>query len=67
MDKNNGGLAFPSEHALRAMERRGGDFAKALADAYRAADPKNQQRLAVAFPDYFERYEHVAQQMNIEE
>ena len=46
-----------------AMKRRGGSFAKALADAWMAADPINQAKLEAAFADYFNKYQQVAEQM----
>lgn len=43
-----------------AMAQRGGSFVKALATAFRCADPTNFARLKVAFPDYWERYVEMA-------
>lgn len=43
-----------------AMTRYGGSFVKALADAWRAADPHNRRRLETTFADYFENYRQMA-------
>lgn len=45
---------------LDAMSRYGGNFAKALATCYRAADDHNQRRLRDAFEDYFDEYREIA-------
>jgi len=42
--------------AARSMERLGGSFAAAIAQAYYCADSGNQARLLTAFGDLFERY-----------
>ena len=42
---------------IELMEEYGGNFVKALAKAWRLADPDNRQRLAAAFPDYWKKYE----------
>lgn len=41
---------------LARMEREGGSFVKALANAARHADEFNYQKLATAFSDYWEKY-----------
>lgn len=41
---------------LRNMLRFGGDFAKALAEAWIKADPINDRKLGEAFPEIVERY-----------
>ena len=46
----------PDELVLRVMGTFGGSFVKALVNAYECADPVNQQRLADAFRDLFDRY-----------
>jgi hypothetical protein len=46
--------------ALEAMEKYGGSFVKALAEAYLRADAENRARLKAAFPEIFDRYRHIA-------
>lgn len=41
---------------LEAMELYGGAFVRALAGAWRRADPDNHHRLLCAFPEYYEQY-----------
>ena len=41
---------------LSRMESYGGNFVKALANALRAADPTNRQKLMDAFPNYVNEY-----------
>jgi hypothetical protein len=41
---------------VSAMETYGGNFVKKLAEAFKAADPTNFQKLKDAFPEYWERY-----------
>lgn len=43
-------------HAVRAMHRYGGSFAKALAQAFIVADVQNYARLKAAFPEIFAHY-----------
>ena len=43
-------------HAAHLMERMGGGFAAAIAQAYYKADKYNRARLRAAFPDLFTRY-----------
>lgn len=55
----------PSHEALEAMEKYGGSFVRSLADCYLRADPSNRERLAIAFPDFYGRYEDVARQIKL--
>ena len=48
--------------AAELMQRMGGSFVSAIADAFFAADSHNTQRLLIAFPDLFTRYKHMADQ-----
>ena len=48
--------------AAELMQRMGGAFASAIADAFFVADSYNTQRLLIAFPDLFTRYKHMADQ-----
>ncbi len=41
---------------IEAMSTYGGSFARALAQAWRAADPHNSQRIKDAFPDMWDDY-----------
>ena len=41
---------------VTAMEIYGGNFVKKLAQAFKAADPSNFQKLKDAFPEYWEKY-----------
>lgn len=41
---------------VSAMETYGGNFVKKLAQAFKAADPTNFQKLKDAFPEYWEKY-----------
>ena len=43
-------------HAAWVMERNGGSFAAAIAQAYYRADKDNAARLRVAFRELFEQY-----------
>lgn len=47
---------IPSNAALKFMQRSGGSFAIALAQAATFADPENLQILADAFPLIFAEY-----------
>lgn len=51
---------MPSHLIIAAMERWGGSFVKALAQAARAADPENLQRLQTAFPEIWQKYAALA-------
>ena len=48
--------------AATEMRRRGGTFAKCLADAFFAADDDNSAKLVNAFAPLFKRYYEYAQQ-----
>ncbi len=41
---------------LDEMEKRGGSFVRAMAQACRHADASNLYRMKQAFPEYFEQY-----------
>jgi hypothetical protein len=41
---------------VEAMSEYGGSFAKALAEAWRRADPDNRQRIKNTWPEYWARY-----------
>lgn len=45
---------------LRCMERRGGSFVRALANAAMHADDRNLKRLKLAFDDYWITYREMA-------
>lgn len=47
---------------VEAMEVYGGSFVMALAECYRHADPINFAKLQNAFPEYWERYEVMAEE-----
>ncbi len=46
-----------------AMADHGGNFVRALAAAWRAADDSNKARLQETFPEIFQRYERLAQKL----
>lgn len=52
-----------NHRAARLMEKLGGGFASALAMAYFRADADNQARILAAWPDLFERYRRMDQEM----
>jgi hypothetical protein len=47
---------------LDAMERHGGGFVKALAKAWRLADPSNRMRLMGTFWTLYAKYRDIARQ-----
>ena len=49
-----------NHRAAQTMEKIGGGFASALAQAYYRADGTNQARILAAFPDLFEKYRNEA-------
>lgn len=53
--KDGGAKHYDS--AIHLMEVQGGSFVKALAHAYRVADPSNRATLRSAFAGYFDEYE----------
>jgi 2-oxo-4-hydroxy-4-carboxy--5-ureidoimidazoline (OHCU) decarboxylase len=38
------------------MQRFGGGFVKALAEAFQRADTENRARIRTAFPEYWDKY-----------
>jgi hypothetical protein len=50
-----------NHRAARLMEKLGGGFASALAVAYFRADADNQARILAAWPELFERYRRMDQ------
>lgn len=46
---------------LFQMDKYGGNFVRKLADAMRAADPENLERIKAAFPEIIQRYEALAE------
>lgn len=48
---------------IQAMQDHGGNFVRALAAAWRAADDANRSRLQEAFPEIFQRYERLSQKL----
>lgn len=52
-----------NHRAARLMEKIGGGFASALAVAYFRADADNQARILAAWPDLFERYRRMDQEL----
>lgn len=48
---------------IEAMEQFGGGFVQSLAAAWRRADPENRTRIKFAFPELFERYRAMANQV----
>lgn len=45
---------------VEAMDKWGGGFVKALAEAFRRADPVNFRVLRNAFPEYWVQYSEMA-------
>ena len=56
-------LAEAYHRAAQTMENMGGSFAAALALAYYRADGNNQARILGAFPDLFEKYRRIAEEL----
>lgn len=52
-----------NHRAAQTMEKMGGGFASAIALAYYRADGTNQARVVAAFPDLFEKYREMAQEL----
>ena len=46
---------------IEAMERYGGSFVVALAQAAHRADKNNLERIKVAFPEYWQQYTEMAE------
>jgi len=55
-----------NHRAAQTMERMGGGFAAALAQAYYRADGDNQARILAAFPDLFDKYRRMAEELQVE-
>lgn len=51
--------------AVHAMRQHGGQFVKAIAQAWLCADPLNQARVKAAFFPEFDRYRAVAAQTKV--
>lgn len=45
---------------VQAMRTYGGGFARALADAWMHADPENQARICLTWPELWAEYEDLA-------
>lgn len=56
-----------NHRAAQTMERMGGGFAAALALAYFRADGDNQARILAAFPDLFEKYRRIAEELQLQD
>jgi hypothetical protein len=52
-----------NHRAAQTMEDMGGGFAAALALAYFRADGDNQARILGAFPELFEKYRRIADEL----
>lgn len=48
----------------KAMQRRGGSFVKHLGTALMVADPVNTFKIRIAFNEYFQEYQKIAEQHN---
>lgn len=49
---------------VEAMERYGGSFVKALANAMRYADPINRAKIINTWPEYWNTYEQMVKDTN---
>jgi hypothetical protein len=56
-------LVEANHRAAQTMEDMGGGFAAALALAYFRADGDNQARILGAFPELFEKYRRIADEL----
>ena len=56
-----------NHRAAQTMESMGGGFAAALALAYFRADGDNQARILGAFPDLFEKYRRIAEELQLQD
>jgi monomeric isocitrate dehydrogenase len=63
MKNHTQALAEANHRAAQTMEKMGGGFAAALALAYYRADADNQARILGAFPDLFEKYRRIAEEL----
>lgn len=48
-------------YTIAAMQRWGGSFVQALAEAARRADSENLRRIKAAWPEYWRQYAELAQ------
>ena len=56
-------LKFDEMETIAAMEKYGGGFASAIARSAQRADQSNYARLKSAFPDLWEEYAEMAEQV----
>ena len=54
-------------HIVSMMEKYGGSFVKALANACHHADPINLAKLKNAFPEYWKEYEEMFDEYETED
>jgi len=59
-------ITFWNHRAAQQMEKKGGGFAAALAQAYFRADLGNQARLLGAFAEIFEKHRALAMEEHAE-
>lgn len=57
-------IPFSDIPMVEAMEKYGGGFVKALANALRHADYENYRRLRSTFPEYFTEYRKMSADKN---
>ena len=55
-------LADANHRAAKTMQKIGGSFAAALAEAYFNADGDNQALILGAFPGLFEKYRRISEE-----
>ena len=53
-------MTITDHDIIDAMTKLGGNFAKALAAAWRAGDADNRQRIKRSFPQLWDRYNLIA-------
>lgn len=46
---------------VEAMEKFGGSFVQSLAQCFRHADPVNYAKLRITFPEYWEEYKKLSE------
>jgi hypothetical protein len=56
----SGTTEVPEDVIVTTMEERGGSFVKALAAAYRLADPINRALIRATWPAYWTKYAEMA-------
>jgi pyruvate/2-oxoacid:ferredoxin oxidoreductase beta subunit len=56
-------MAEEIESTIRAMERMGGSFVRALAECYRRADSTNKKKIETTWPEYFKEYKDLAKKI----